>query len=78
VILVAVSSAGEHDVKVRQVKSRRPIPLPVRAIRVTALLARSIAVIMRPRSPRVLFAGPSFEAVAVHRMIVAVGAVERN
>jgi len=71
VILVAVARAGDHQVKLRQVKSRRPIALPVRAVRVAALLARSIAVIMWPRLTGMLFTGPSPEAMARHRLIVA-------
>ena len=70
-ILVTVSSAGDQDVKVRQVKSRRPIALPVRAIRLAALLARSIAIVMGPPPLRMLFAGPSRQAMAKHGLIIA-------
>ena len=65
-IFVGVSSADDHDVKVRQIKSRRPIALPVRAIRLAALLARSVAVVMWPRFARMLFTCPSPDAVAGH------------
>ena len=70
-ILIAVACAGDHDVKMRPVESSRPIALPVRALRVAALLARSTAVIMRPRVAGMLFTGPSPEAMARHGLIVA-------
>jgi hypothetical protein len=78
VIFVGVSSAGDHDdVKVRQVKSGRPIALPVGAIRAAALFAWSRAVVMWPRLAGVLFTGPSSVAGAGHGTIVA-GVTERN
>jgi hypothetical protein len=52
--------------------------LPVRAIRVAALLARSMAVVMRPRLAGMLFTGPPRAAIARHGMIVAPRAVEQN
>jgi len=71
VIFVAVSRAGDHDVKVGSIECGRLRAAPPRAVPVRALLARSMAVAMWPRLAGMSFARPSPDAVAAHDPMVA-------
>jgi hypothetical protein len=71
VLLVAISGAGDHNVKFGAIECSRLRTAPPRAVPVRALLAGSRAVVMRPRLASVLFTGPSTDAVAGHGPIVA-------
>jgi len=69
VILVAVASAGDHDVKAQLVESRRLVAFPVRAFRISALRSRPVAAVVPLWLVGMFFADEAVEAMTGHWVI---------